>query len=162
QSFSTYNAASRQVNVGGLAGNNNITLSISFTNNQYQLLVQDSINGGATVGQEYLLSNVDGVNVNLGAGDDTLNCVGLFDANNTFNIDSQNNASVIYAYAESGSANRCVLSSDVMASNDPPVFFYGSGSGSGNTLELDGSNLGFDQTFSVLGGQAQHYVPGNP
>ena len=67
------------MNVGGLAGNNNVTLSVSFTNNQYQLLVQDSVNGGSTLGQEYLLSSVDSVNMNLGAGDDTLNCVGLFD-----------------------------------------------------------------------------------
>ena len=212
------------MSVGGFAGNNNVTLSTTQFNNQYQLLVQDSVNGGPTSSQMFLLSTVDSVNVNLGSGDDTLNWDGLFKADNvtdipvytamgggfdtlnlgggstfgtfnvgsiitsinfagarisnlwnfdaerlelhgnnggsdTFNINSQNTDSTIYVYSGGGNS-KCVIGPDVMASSDPSVFFYGAGSA--NTLELNGSTLGFNQYFTVLGGIVQRFVPGNP
>ena len=77
--FAAYDPASRTVTVGGFAGNNNVTLSVGFSNNQYQLLVQDSLNGGPTSSQMFLLSTVDSVSIGLGAGDDTLNSEGLIE-----------------------------------------------------------------------------------
>lgn len=71
--FAAYDAASRTVNVGGFAGNNNVTISASGNT----LTIQDSVNGGATATQTFTLSAVDSVNVHLGAGDDRLNCVGI-------------------------------------------------------------------------------------
>src|SRR5205814_9853925 len=61
------------------AGNNNVTLSSDGTT----WTVQDSVNGGSTAMQTFTLSLVDSVNVNLGSGDDKLNCIGLSKANNT-------------------------------------------------------------------------------
>ncbi len=224
QGFASYDPASRTVTVRGLAGNNNVTLSESY-GIQNRLIVEDSLNGGPTSSQMFLLSGVDSVSVNLGGGDDTLNWTGLvkgdfvtdipvytsmgggfdtlklgggstyetfnvgeiltelnfagvrtstlwnFDAervelhgtnggSDTFNINAQNNYSTIYAYGGAGGNDRCVIGPAVMASSDPSVFFYGAGSG--NTLELNGSTLGFNQSFTVFNNTVQRFVPGNP
>ena len=59
--------------VNGFGGNNNITISQSGNT----LTVQDSLNGGATATQNFTLSAVDSISVNLGGGDDTLNSIGI-------------------------------------------------------------------------------------
>jgi hypothetical protein len=78
--FAVYDAASRTVSVGGFAGNNNITLTVSYNGSQSQLVVQDSVNGGSTFTRTFLLSLVDSISIHLGAGDDRVNWDGLFKA----------------------------------------------------------------------------------
>ncbi len=217
--FAAYDAATRSVNVGGFAGNNNVTLSASGNT----LTVQDSINGGPTSTQTFTLSLVDSVHVNLGSGDDKLNCVGLTKADNSalpvyifmgggfdtlnlggggtfltftvnatvidvsfagvrsaqfwnydaerveihgttsdndlFNINSLNNYSNVYAYGDQGN-DKLVVSPEVMASNTNTVIFYGEGGT--DTLELDGSTLGLDQRFTLLGNTVQRFLPTSP
>lgn len=217
--FAAYDAASRSVTVGGFAGNNNVTLSASGGT----LTVQDSINGGPISTQTFTLSLVDSVHVNLGSGDDKLNCVGLSNANNSalpvyilmgggfdtlnlgggstfltftvnaividvsfagvrsaqfwnfdaerveihgttsdsdlFNINSLNNYSNVYAYGDQGN-DKLVVSPEVMASNTYTAIFYG-GAGT-DTLELNGSTLGIDQKFTLLGNTVQRFLPSSP
>ncbi len=220
QGFASYNPSTRAVTVGGLGGNNNVTLSTSGNT----LIVQDSLNGGATATQNFVLSAVDSVSVDLGGGDDKLNCVGLnkaggsalpvfifmgggfdtlnlgggstfltFTVNTTvidvsfangvrfaqfwnydaerveihgttsssdvFNINSLNSYSDIYAYGDAGD-DKLVVSPEVVGVTSRTVIFYG-GAGT-DTLELNGSTLGFDQSFNLFGNAIQRFLPSSP
>ena len=221
QGFSSYNASTRKVTVNGFGGNNNITISQSGNT----LTVQDSLNGGATATQNFTLSAVDNISVNLGGGDDTLNSIGInkadgsalpidasnmgggfntlklgggstfmtydvstseidvsfangvrhaqfynFDAQRVelhgssgdqdqFNIHSLPLSGNIYAYGEGG-ADKLIVTPEVMGASTGVVTFYG-GDGT-DTMELDGSTLGFDQFFTMLGTAIQRFIPGNP
>ena len=76
-----------------------------------------------------------------------------------FNINSQNGFSTIYAYGGSGN-DKLVVGPEVMATNAPPVVFYGEGGT--DTLELDGSTLGLDQSFILFGNAIQRFLPASP
>jgi hypothetical protein len=76
-----------------------------------------------------------------------------------FNINSLNSYSNIYAYGDQG-ADKMVISPAVMGAYTNAVIFYG-GDGT-DTLELDGSTLGFNQSFVMLGTAIQRFVPSSP
>jgi hypothetical protein len=68
QVFAGYNAATRTVSVGGLAGNNTIDVSIGGTN---QLEISDG-NGSSTGFQTFALNAVDHISIFLGDGNHSI------------------------------------------------------------------------------------------
>ncbi len=83
---------------------------------------------------------------------------GTTSSSDLFNINSLG-FSDIYAYGDQGN-DKLVVGPGVMGVSSRTVIFYG-GDGT-DTMELDGSTLGFDQSFTMFGTAIQRFVPSSP
>ena len=83
---------------------------------------------------------------------------GTTSSSDLFNINSLG-FSDIYAYGDQGN-DKLVVGPGVMGVSSRTVIFYG-GDGT-DTMELDGSTVGFNQSFTMFGTAIQRFVPSSP